>query len=265
MPIVHGESPILTFGDFHFLAALGLAHDVTYIHKFGRNEDIGTAAAEDLIAGGGDYAGQPSDTTPEIIEILHPNGADNSSSTGMKTVRLVGLRTATATEYTSEDIELTGTATDSANTWWRIISIRGLTFGTGGTNAGTITARSKTTTAEIFGVVQVGAGRSQICVFTAPYGGKTAIKDMRVSIVRPATGTGNASVVINSRPSGSGGYAIRENWDLTTSQAVHDYRQTPLILEAGEDIIIRAASVSANSTTATCSFDCFVLGADFFP
>jgi len=264
----HPEFPsdgIVTYGDYHSLAALGMAHGVQHIHKFGFNEEVDTAAAEDIIGGGGDYAGQPADTTPEIIEILHPNAADNSTGTGMRTVRLIGLRTPTATEYTSEDITLTGTATDSANTWWRIISIRGLTFGTGGTNAGTITARSKTTTAEIFGVVQVGVGRSQVSVFTAPYGGKTAIKDFRVAIVRPAAGTGNATVEIKVRESGGGGYTSRQNYVLTTAFNILDFNNTPFVINSGDDLIVRVTNVSANDTTVSCSFDCFSLNADFFP
>lgn len=252
------QLPIISFGNFDMQAALGLVGGVDHIGKFGRNEEIDTAAAEDIIAGGGTYAGQPTDTTPEIIEILHPNGADNSSSTGMKSVTIVGLRTATSTAYTQETITLTGVATDSANTWWRIVSVRGATFGTGGTNAGTITARSKTTTTEIFAVVAAGAGRSQVGVFTSPYNTITAIKNMRLQITRPAAGTGNATVQMVRRASGAGGYSAHDNFDLTTSSPVDAYNNTPMILQPLEDLIVRVNSVSANTTTATVRFDCFL-------
>jgi len=252
-------TPQRSIGSFEQAAALGQVSGVAYMRKFGRNVEVDTAAHEDCIAGGGLYAGQPTDATPENIEILHPNGADNSGSTGMRTVRIVGLRLPTSTAYTSEDIELTGTATDSAQTWWRIVSVRGLTFGSGGTNAGTITARSKTTTAEIFAVVQVGTGRSQIAVFTCPATTTTAIRNMQMSIARAASGVGNAQWEMHVRPSGAGGYTAVDNWELVAnSGGVMAYQHTPLILNAGDDFIVHIMSVSANTTICTCNFDAFM-------
>jgi hypothetical protein len=259
------SQPIITpagigvYGSFEQGASLGVIPGVAYMRKFGRNVEVDAGTHEDVIAGGGLYAGQPADATPETIEILCPDAADVSDGTGMRTVRIVGLRTPTATAYTSEDITLVGAAVDSALTWWRIVSVRGLTFGTGGANAGLITARSKTTTAEIFAVVQVGVGRSQVAVLTSPATTVTCIRDMQISIARAASGAGNAQFEMHVRASGSGGYTAVDNWEIVAnSGGVLAYQRTPLILHAGDDFLVHVMSVSANTTICTANFDAFM-------
>ena len=256
-------TPARSIGSFEQAAALGQVSGVVHMRKFGYNDEVDAGVVEDVIGGGGTYAGQPADATAETIEILHPNAADNSSSTGMKTVRIVGLKTPTSTAYESEDITLTGVATDSASAWWRIVSLRGLTFGSGGTNAGTITARSKTTTAEIFAVIQVGVGRSQIAVFTCPAECTVAIRDIYISGRRPANGNGNAVIHMMVRPSGSGGYAAADDWNITMPGGpAFGYQRAPFIMNAGDDLIVEAHSVSANTTSIAVNFDAFIYDND---
>lgn len=253
-------SPIPSYGDFQNAVAIGKVDLWERFGKFGFVEDIDTGTDPmDIIGGGGLYAGQPADETPEIIEILHPNGADNSGSTGMRTVRIVGLRSTTSTEYTSEDITLTGTATDSANTWWRIVSVRGLTYGTGGTNAGTITARSKVTTAEIFAVIQVGIGRSQVAVFTAPAGPTiTTIRDLQLTLTRLNGADGSAICYVNVRANGTGGYSAVNNLNISTGHSYNAYDKTPLVLNPLDDLIIRIQEVSDSNSSASATFDVFL-------
>jgi len=251
---------IATLGDHHSLAALGMSLYVKHVGKFGVTSRFATGdAPTDIIPELGLYKGQPADATPEIIQILHPNGADNSSSTGMKTVQIVGLKTPTSTEFETETITLTGTATDSVNAWWRIVSLRGKTFGSGGTNAGTITARSKVTVAEVFAVIAVGHGRSQISVFTAPYGTKVALKDLILCLVRTSGAAGSAQMHLLIRESGSGGYTVRDNMHISTAAPYHAYANTPKVLNGGDDLIIRCIDSSDSASTISCQFDCFII------
>ena len=67
------------------------------------------------------------------------------------------------------------------------------------------------------------------------------------------------------RASGAGGYTTRQNYVLTTSFNIIDFTNTPFVLDAGDDLIVRASSVSANTTSMSCSFDAFILDADHFP
>jgi len=252
--------PMRSLGGYEMVAALGHVTGTTHWLMSGTNPSIDTLSdPEDVIGSGGAYAGQPAADAGEVVEILHPNGADNSSSTGIQQVRIYGLKTATSTEYESEIVELTGVATDSVSTWWRVVECNGVAFGSGNTNAGTVTLRNKTTTANIFGVMQVGTGRFQNAVWTTPYGSKTAIKNLLTSIVRPAVGTGNATMTIKIRPSGFSSYLSRTSYQLTTASPLSLFQQTPLVLRSGDDMIVECTTVSANTTTVLCMFDTFTL------
>ena len=245
-------------GGFEMVAALGHVTGVAHWLISGTNSTVDTGTdPEDVIGSGGAYAGQPITDAGEVVEILHPNGADNSGSTGVQAVRIYGLKTATSTEYESEFVTLTGTATDSISTWWRIVEVNGILFGSGGTNAGTITVRNKTTTANIFGVMQVGAGRFQNAVWTAPYGSKTAIRDLLTSITRPAVGTGNAIMTLKIRPSGFTSYLARTSYQLTTAAPIRLFGVTPFVMSPGSDMVLECTEVSASTTSVLCMFDTF--------
>jgi len=257
-------SPIGIHGSFEQGAALGVLPGVTYFHKFGRNIQIDMATdPEDISDTTGIYAGQPADTTPELIEILCPAGADDVDGNGMKTVRITGLRTVTATEYTSEDIDLDGADTGSADsqlTWYRIIRVAGLTYGSTGSNEGVITARSKTTTAEVFSTIQIGDNQSEIAVFTCPAACVTMIRDMQYKISRAAAAAGNATFQIMHRALAAGGYNTIDPIEIVTNGGgVTLYEHAPLILHAGDDMIVRCQEVTANATIATAHFDCFIM------
>lgn len=255
-------SPPTNFGSFEQAAALGVFSNVTHFSKFGRNIQVDMATdPEDVSDTTGLYAGQPTGS-PELVEILCPAAADDIDGNGMKSLRITGLATSASIAYTSEDIDLdgadTGTA-DSVGTWYRIIRVEGLTYGSTGSNEGIITARHKTTTANVFSTIQIGDSQSQIAVFTCPAACVTAIRDLHMTIARAAAAAGNAELRIMHRALASGGYNSEYGIDIVTNGGgVTLFEHSPHILHAGDDMIIRCQEVTANATIVSAHFDAFV-------
>lgn len=163
--------------------------------KFGVNTDV--TAAEDIWDGGGDYTGQPVNFTPETVNVFSSSDQDTlTSGTGAWRLRIYGLKTSTSTAYESEDINLNGTnAVTSVNTWWRVNRAVVLSGGSGGSNVGTITVRSTTTTANVFEVMPVGLNQSQVACWTVPYGRTAWLKRVLITVARANAASGTASTM----------------------------------------------------------------------
>lgn len=152
---------------------------LSYFPRFGRNADIDTGAGEDLIAEGGTYAGFPTGA-PEEFEIVLGSADDVGS---IVTFRY--LASSTATEWTWASITTTGTSTDTGITGFRApqgwINTTGSTTA-GAVNAGTVTLRHKTTTANIFFVIGVGEGQTRSTADSIPAGNSAMIERIRFEI-----------------------------------------------------------------------------------
>lgn len=159
-------------GDMPISIALGvnpLARAGAFVlGKTGRNTDIDTATApEDLCDGGGVYTGFPVTGSAETLEVFSSDANDTAAGTGARTLRLFGLD-ANYVQIT-EDVTLNGvTPVTTTQTFWRMHRAQVLTAGSGGFNAGTITVRHSTTTANVFCVVPIGYSRSQMGGYTVP-------------------------------------------------------------------------------------------------
>lgn len=171
--------------------------------KFGRNPDI-DSGPEDVWENGDDYTGQPDSFTPETVDVFSSSADDAAAGTGARTIRIYGLKSSTSTEYETEDITLNGvTAVTSTNTWWRV------------NNAGTITVRSTTTTANVFSVMAAGYNQSQIAAYTVPAGHSILLKRFRIGITRANGSAGSCTATLRARESG-GVYRSVKAFDIQT-------------------------------------------------
>lgn len=143
----------------------------TYLNLQGVNEDVDLAAVEDVVEAGGVYAGQPilPAQAAEALNIVSGSANDTAAGTGARTVRVEGLNA--AGQWTEETFTLNGTTpVVSASLWLRVVRAYIVGAGTGTTNAGAITIKHNTTTANIFAVIKAGRGMSMNAVFTVPAG-----------------------------------------------------------------------------------------------
>lgn len=217
--------------------------------KFGRNPGISTTTdPADVWNGNGNYTGQPVGFTPETVHVFSASANDTSAGTGARTIRITGLKTSTSTEYETEDLTLNGTtAVTSANTWWRVNRAEILTAGSGGENAGEVTVRPTTTTANVFVVMPAGYNRSQIGAFTVPAGHNMILKRLRVAITRANGSAGSATVTLRVREPG-GVYQARRAFEIQTGAPTEFTNVAGDVFPAGSDIKVRVEQVSDNNT-----------------
>lgn len=134
----------------------------------------------------------------------------------------------------------------SSNTWYRINRILGLTAGSGGTNAGTITVTG-TSTSNVYTTMQIGIGQSSDAVYTVPYATTALVKTIKVSMARANGAAGSAFVTFRVRSSGGVYRAIRQ-YDITQGSGVTDVPVTGLVMNALTDVKITCESVSDVNT-----------------
>lgn len=123
--------------------ARGVASTLSTIHKFGENTDVDTAAPEDLWEAPTTTWVAP--TTARLHDIVSSSAADDGSpaGTGAWVVTVEGLDASGV--FQTEDVTLNGIgAVSTANTYTMIHRMFVLTAGSGGENAGTITATAAT-------------------------------------------------------------------------------------------------------------------------
>ncbi len=207
---------------------------------------------------GGVYTGQPLGD-PETVEVFSDNANDTAAGTGARTVRITGLKSTSSTSEESEDLTLNGTsAVTSVNTWYRIYRIRVLTAGSGGENAGILTARHTTTTANVFASMPVGFNQSVIAAFSVPSGCTLLIKRVRVSIARASGAAGSATVSLRVRPPGGVFNAIRV-FEIQTGGQVEFSLVGGDVVESGSDIKFRVEDVSDNNTIVEAAFEYVII------
>ncbi len=258
-----GTNPVLGAGtamygipyDFYLEVSKGNVPDHSIGTKFGRNPDTDTGSTpEDVWGGGGTYTGHPTGS-PEIIEVFSANANDTSAGTGARTVRFWGLKTSASTAYETEDIILNGsTGVDSVSTWYRLNRAKVLTAGSGGENAGTITFRHKTTTANVFAQLPAGYNQTLIAAYTVPVGHTTYVKSLRISLSRANGSPGSATVSFRCRPLGgvfNSGYVF----EVTHSAPAFLTFNGSQPLEAGTDVKFTIEDVSDNNTVIEASME----------
>jgi len=255
-PNNRNEAGALLVSDFKTEVALNNVPNYEVDTKFGRNPVINIASApSDITSVGGVYAGHPLSYTPETVNVFSSSANDTSAGTGARTVRIYGLKTDLSENYEYEDIILNGvTPVTSTNTWWRVNRIVVLTAGTGGSNAGTITARATTTTTYVFATIAIGLNQSTVCTYTVPYNKRMLIKKIQAGITRASGAAGSATISLRVRPK-SGVYNAKRVYGLQTGAILNNEFGGGIVAEAGADIKVTVDAVSDNATIAQAEFE----------
>lgn len=227
---------------------------------YGKNEDIDTGSTpEDIWLAGGRYTGHPTGS-PETVQLFSSNAADTSAGTGVRTVRIYGLLTSSSTSITTEDVTMNGvTAVASVGTWYRVFRVLGLTFGSGGTNAGVVTCRHSSTTANVFAAIAAGKGISQVCAFTIPSSAKGYLLAFNAGISISGGSSLSATSVIESRRLSSGGFTDRIELRLTGTLRADIVYQSKPVFQASADVRVAIETVSSNNATATATMQILVV------
>lgn len=178
--------------EFYMQVARGLVADHSTMFKFGTNHTIGTGGFEVIWSTGGAYTGFSA--AAQTVDVVSTAAADTSAGAGLQTVMLYGLDT----DYNelSELVTMNGTSavttTASFLRLWRMVSV---STGSGGVNAGIITA-SQTTSGDVMAEVEIGHGQTQICVWTVPNGKTAYLKSVHYALAGKTSGNGSGRLVM---------------------------------------------------------------------
>lgn len=200
-----------------------------------------------------------SPTVARVHGIVSGSANDDGDpvGTGARTVRVHGLTSWTTAE-TSEDITLNGTGSvNTTNSYVHINKMRVLTVGSGGTNAGAITATAATDTT-VSAHMLAGQGKTQMAIYAIPSTKVAYLMGWRAGI-KSATTTIIVNVVLKINPNPQTqlvGYYVEDTMSLTSLGTCNDAVVYPGYLRvAGPAIIKLQATSDANDVDCSGGFD----------
>lgn len=243
MPVGEAESDI----------ALGLRTGRRFVNKAGRNPLIDTSTTpQDIWTGSGLYTGFPTTGSAETLSIESSDVNDTAAGTGARTVQLIGLDS--SYNEISEVVSLNGTTPVlSTLLFWRMHTANVQSAGSGGVNAGIITIRHSTTTANVFSKIPAGRNQSSEAVFTVPAGHTALLRRLSV-FIRSANTARYADGEVWVRQFGAAP-RFRRPWTVNANAPYYSNIYGGLVLPEKTDISIRCAAVSSNNTDLLAEFD----------
>ena len=226
-----------------------------HINKFGSNSDVDTGAPEDLWTQGGL---QVPPTAARLHDITSSSGDDdNDDGTGARTVRVYGLDENWA--EVNEDVILNGVGdVPTVNTYLRIYRMSILTAGSGGTNAGAITATAQTD-ATVTASIAIGEGQSLMAIYTVP-AGKTAYMTRMYATLSGSGAPGRIELSLKQRIGiDTAVPALRTRHKVsfdTSGTSSRSWRYIPYkVFTEKTDVIMRIVSANVNNMTVHGGFD----------
>jgi len=232
--------------------ALGLVPGYSIVNKFGRNDDVDTGTLpESAWNGGGLYDGFNA-TVAETVDVASTDANDTAAGTGARTVIIDGLDSSWNPQ--TETITMNGTtAVTSVKSYIRCPRAYVATAGSGGENAGGISA-TQTTSGYTFFAMPAGTNQTHICCYTIPAGKTGHILHAISTLLRSGTTEGEVDIYIREP---GGVFRSKFPMGVTQNGGQIEKNHIPFIRNIPEksDIDFRIVSVSANSAAITAAID----------
>lgn len=198
------------------------------INKFGEATDCDSGVPTD-VWDGADAAGtgtkiwtQPQ-LTPQTFDVVSASANDAAAGTGMRTLRVYGLKTWDSVEE-SEVVILNGTTpVATSSTWVIIYRVEGLTWGSGKAAVGLITVTG-TDDSVVTAAIQIGEEQSLMAIFAVGSVSQMQIKKITADVLKTTGGTvevtGTLKVKLNADVANSA-WQTKERFNLSEIEA-HD-------------------------------------------
>lgn len=249
--------------EYFHAVALGKVPNCSITNKSAKNSDVDTGAEEDIIDGGGDYAGQPAAFTAETIECFSASANDTSAGTGARTVKAQAMTAAGVWVQVTFTLNgATPVVPDSpynATTFVRCHTAFVDTAGSGGFNAGIITIRHTTTTANIFQVMTVGRNQTYTGAYTVPDGYVGLLIQRGISVINATAPTTTSAEVVAAIRDENKAWRYRRPVEVSASGGGSEIDITGgIFLQSLTDIKMRVMSVTTNNTIVCCYFDIYI-------
>lgn len=220
------------------------------VFVFGRNSDVDTAANEDVWNGGGNYV---SPTQARVHNIASSSASDTSAGTGARTLNILGLDSTYS--LISEDITLNGVSNvATVNSYIFIQNMRVLTAGSGGSNAGTITATA-VTDATVSASMGIGYNRTTLGIYQVPAGYTAFITKVNTGF-QQSSASSTCDIALFIKPFGEV-FQLYDIYPLTNSGTNNDGTDYDVPIKVLEKGIIkcRTLNVSANNNDVHCAIN----------
>lgn len=237
--------------DFYIEVSKGKISKHSRVNKHGINSDVDTSTApEDVWSNGGIWVPP---TTARIHDVVSSSANDTSAGTGMRTLTIQGLDG--SYNFASETITLNGTTPVSTiNSYVIIDYAAGMTVGSGGVNAGTITITAQTD-ATVTTTIPIGFCQNQMAIFQ--------IRDNHKGYVNSFYATMNQTIANSTcivhlmTKTLTGPWLVRRTLHVnnTGNSAVKLDVIPPLELQEKQTIKIQVFSVSNSGTEVSGGFD----------
>lgn len=244
--------------DYFIEVAQGNISGASPLNKFGENVDIDTSSdPEDIWDVGGLWVAPTDARTHDIVST---SANDTSAGTGARTVFIQGLDS--NWDLQSETITMNGTSNvATANTYRRIFRMFVQTAGSGGVNAGDISATAQTDST-VTAQINQDNGQTQMAIYTTPRNTTLYIYDYSAFFLGdPSAGftTGaTARLTLNAKPvDGDPSRTIKETFTLSAdaSSFVERTYLPPKAIGEKTDVWIRCENVTDSDTGISAAFD----------
>lgn len=248
--------PVTAF-EMEFLAASGKLDGISIVNKFGMNTDIDTTPLpEDIWYGGGVYTGFPVSSL-ETVNVVSTSVNDTAAGSGARQLFLSGLDTNYNT--ISETVTLNGTTpVTSLNQYRRVNFAYVVASGSSNTafNAGNITIRHTTTSANVFVAMQAGRGQSNTTAYTVPAGKTGYIRRLFCGLRGGTTATCEGSLWTRHF-----GFPprLQRPFEFTAGDDMVDIIYGGIMLPEKTDLILRITACAANNTVVAGGYDLLLI------
>jgi hypothetical protein len=238
--------------DYGVEVARGRISGQSEILKFGRNQDVDTAAAEDVWDGGGTWVPP---TAARVHAVVSSSTADDGApaGTGAQTVTVLGLDDSYL--EISETVTLDGTTpVNTVNSYRMIYRMYVTVAGSGGVNAGNITATAATD-ATITAQISTGFNQTLMAIYQVPANKTAYVFHYYAAINKALTSGVGCDIGLQVKPFGEV-YQYKHILGLQIGGASYLRHDFGIPLECTQKSILKViASTTANNTDISAGFD----------
>lgn len=241
------DSAIVKTLSDELILAQGLVEGTMIYNKLGRNSDIDSGSiTEDLWDGGGIYSGFPI-TGPEEFQVFSSSAGDN----GILTFSY--LASTSSTSYQTGTVTLNGTTpVNTGIVGYRIHTAQYISGNATGFNLGNITIRHRTTTTNVFTILQIGRSQTTSSGFTIPANNIGYIRRLFCKVFSNTAGSVEGYLWVREL---NGSPRLRRPFSVANTEEYEELPYGGLAVQGGTDIILRITNSFANNLDVTGGFD----------
>ena len=225
---------------FELQVARGQITGHSVLHKFGANFDIDNNSAPETVWSAGGLYPWGALATAQSLYVLSDDVADTEE------VEIQGLDA--SYNAITETVTLNGTT--AVQTDVSFLRVYRMLYDHGGTNEGTITARTVSGTGTVVAQIDEGFAQTLMAVYTVPAGYTAYIGNIDASVQKNK----DAQVQLFVRAAPTQSFRIKHMAEVYESQYRYEFHY-PLRVDEKGDIDVRTAEVESNNTRVTANFD----------